>query len=221
MLGDTDSTGLGGFFYRLNARAQARRAFRRRLERLVRLAVVTTTPGTRHRSPARRRGDRSAPGVTIQSHPWNSCRGYPHHLRRVSAQKAKLVKVRILGYDREALRRRILPDGIVVRAAKPDVANVVTVREYICQGAHEPVRQVLVEEQVHVGGISRSRRSRSAANAKQARISSRVRSGKSLRISFSDMPEARYSRTSYTVIRSPRIQGFPPRFPGSIVIKAR
>ena len=44
---------------------------------------------------------------------------YPHHLRRVSAQEAKLVKVRILGYDREALRRRILPDGIVVRAPSP------------------------------------------------------------------------------------------------------
>ena len=145
----------------------------------------------------------------------------PDHLRWVAAQKAQLVKVGILRNDHEAFRGGILPDGFVVRAAKPDIANVTTVREYVYQGAHEPVRQVLVEEQVHVGGISRSRRSRSAAKAKQARISSRVRSGKSLRISFSDMPEARYSRTSYTVIRSPRIHGFPPRFPGSIVINGR
>ncbi len=43
------------------------------------------------------------------------------------------------GYDGEALLRRILPDGIVVGAGKPDVPNVVAVREYVCQGGHEPV----------------------------------------------------------------------------------
>lgn len=56
---------------------------------------------------------------------------YPDHLRRVAAQKAELVKVRILGDDREAFCRRILPDGIVVRAAKLEVAHVVTARENI------------------------------------------------------------------------------------------
>jgi len=46
---------------------------------------------------------------------------YPDHLWWVAAHKAQLMKVRILGDDREALRRRILPDGIVVGAAKPNV----------------------------------------------------------------------------------------------------
>jgi hypothetical protein len=32
------------------------------------------------------------------------------------------------------------------------------------------------------------------------------------------MPLARYSSTSYTVMRSPRTQGLPPRLPGSIVM---
>jgi hypothetical protein len=60
---------------------------------------------------------------------------YPDHLRRVAAHKAELMEVRILGYDHEVLRRGVLPDGIIFPAAKPDVANVVTVREYICEGA--------------------------------------------------------------------------------------
>ena len=63
--------------------------------------------------------------------------------------------------------------------------------------------------------------SRSAANERHARISSRFRSEKSARISSSDMPDARYSRTSYTVMRRPRMHGFPPRLPGSSVMTCR
>ena len=40
---------------------------------------------------------------------------------------------------------------------------------------------------------------------------------------FKNVPNlkpAQYSKMSYTVIRSPRIQGLPLRFPGSIVIKS-
>ena len=50
-----------------------------------------------------------------------------------------------------------------------------------------------------------SRRSRSAAKAIAALRSSFVKSGKSASISSSVISEARYSNTSYTVIRSPRI----------------
>jgi len=35
------------------------------------------------------------------------------------------------------------------------------------------------------------------------------------------MPPARYSSTSYTVMRRPRMHGFPPRLPGSIVMMVR
>lgn len=42
-------------------------------------------------------------------------------------------------------------------------------------------------------------------------------SGKSASTSSTDMPEARYSSTSVTVMRSPRAHGFPPRLPGSSV----
>jgi hypothetical protein len=47
-------------------------------------------------------------------------------------------------------------------------------------------------------------------------MSSIVHSGKSARISASVMLDARYSKTSDTVIRSPRTQGFPLRLPAFI-----
>src|SRR6267378_7401503 len=83
----------------------------------------------------------------------------------------------------------------------------------------QPDPLTLVEQEFHAAGTTHSRRSRSAANARHARISSAVRSGKSARISSTDIPPARYSRTSRTVIRSPRMHGWPLRLPGSIVMK--
>lgn len=93
--------------------------------------------------------------------------------------------------------------------------HMVGIRIFPLQGVDQPMRQVLIEEQFHCAGNETSLRSRSAANSRQARISSRVRSGKSLRMSASLMPEARYSNTSYTVMRRPRMQGLPPRLAGS------
>lgn len=52
-------------------------------------------------------------------------------------------------------------------------------------------------------------------------MSSASRSGNSERIWASDMPAARYSRTSYTVILNPRMHGFPPRLSGSSVMRFR
>ncbi len=80
--------------------------------------------------------------------------------------------------------------------------------------------QVLVEEEFHAAGGMASRRSRAAANARQARMSSRVRLGKSARIWSSVIPPAKYSRTSYTVIRVPRTHGLLLRTPGAIVIRS-
>src|SRR5260370_26463096 len=60
---------------------------------------------------------------------------------------------------------------------------------------------------------------RSAAYSRQARMSSAVKSGKSARISSGDMPPARYSRTSCTVMRSPRMHGCPLRLSGSMVMR--
>lgn len=52
-------------------------------------------------------------------------------------------------------------------------------------------------------------------------MSSPSRSGKSARISSAVTPSASISRTSATRIRSPRIQGRPPQWPGVCVIRSR
>jgi len=79
---------------------------------------------------------------------------------------------------------------------------------------NETWAQVLVELQPH----ETKRRSRAAAKARQALTSSAVKSGKSANISFSVMPPASYSSTSYTVILVPLMQGLPLRTPGVTVI---
>lgn len=62
-------------------------------------------------------------------------------------------------------------------------ADVPGVRIFLLQSVNETMGEILIEEKLHDGGIDTSFRSRSAAKAKQARMSSRARSGKSLRIS--------------------------------------
>lgn len=66
---------------------------------------------------------------------------------------------------------------------------------------------------VQAAEIPTVRRSRSAAYARQARMSSRVSCGNSSVNCCSDMPPARYPSTSPTVMRVPRTHGFPNGFP--------
>ena len=89
------------------------------------------------------------------------------------------------------------------------------VRESTIEPLNESLGEVLIEEQSHA---TTSLRSRSAAKARQARISAHVNSGKSRSIASSVMPEARYSKTSVTVILIPRMQGLPLRLPASRVM---
>ena len=58
-----------------------------------------------------------------------------------------------------------------------------------------------------------------AKNSYTAWKSSFSRYGNSFKISPSVIPEARYEATSYTVKRRPRMQGLPPIFPASTVIR--
>lgn len=144
----------------------------------------------------------------------------PDHFGWMAENEAALMEVCIFGEEHEAMLGGILPDSLVTGLSQPDVSDVLRFRVFLLKRVQEPVGQVLIEEQFHRDGNDTSLRSRSAANSRHARMSSRVRSGKSTRISASVMPEARYSRTSYTVMRNPRIQGLPPRFAGSRVIRS-
>lgn len=106
------------------------------------------------------------------------------------------MKVGVFRHNGEAVLSGILPDGVVAGRAEANVAHVRGVRVIMIEGGDKSMREVVIEEQFHEGGRDTSLRSRSAAKVRHARMSSRVRSGKSLRMSSSLMPEARYSRTS-------------------------
>jgi Transposase IS116/IS110/IS902 family len=100
-----------------------------------------------------------------------------------------------------------------------NLTNVGTARILDTKIRDERRTEIRVEEHLHATEFDR-RRSRAAANAKEARMSSRVRSGKSPRICSSVMPPARYSSTSYTAMRVPLIQGLPLRTAGFTVIRS-
>ena len=135
-----------------------------------------------------------------------------------SQQKTLLAEIGVFGDDREPMQPGIFPDQMIGRRSQIDFTHMDGFRECFGKNNCQSVRQVLIEEQFQADTV-KSLRSRSAAKARQARISSAVRSGKSRIISSADIPDARYSRTSDTLIRKPRMQGFPPRLSGSIVIR--
>src|SRR5258705_13873900 len=107
----------------------------------------------------------------------------------------------------------VVPILLILSGAKANVSHVHAAGKVAGENSHEFVDQVLVKQQRHATELA-SRRSRAAANARAARMSSRVRSGKSLRISSSVIPPARYSSRSYTVMRVPLMHGLPLRTVG-------
>lgn len=128
-------------------------------------------------------------------------------------------KILVFGQDAKAILSSEVPDGVVVGLNKIDVGNVDSSRVQRSQARNELARKVLVQEMLHCQKASL--RSLSAAKARQARMSSSVSSGKSSTISCGVIPPARYSSTSCTVIRRPRMIGLPLRLPGSIVMTLR
>ena len=138
------------------------------------------------RSPAR--SPRSSPSI-----------GCPRAARPPlvgSRRGSSTAKVGVFRDDRKPAGLRVLPYGSIVCHREPCVAYVLGFGEELGEPSHKARREVLIEEQPQAAGTDNRRRSRSAANARQARISSEVRSGKSARICASDMPDARYSSTS-------------------------
>ncbi len=115
----------------------------------------------------------------------------PDHFRRVSIEEAALVKISVLRHDGQAVLGGIIPDGLIISSVQVDLSYMDRFRVQICNCLHQVGREVLVKQKFHFREADTSFRSRSAAKARQARISSLFRSGKSLRISSSDIPEAR------------------------------
>ena len=114
----------------------------------------------------------------------------------------------------------MLPDRIIRLAMKADEINVRGAWKNGRQVCGETRTEVFVKQQLHAARELARRRSLAAANIRQARMSSRVRLGKSARIWSSLIPPAKYSRTSYTVTRVPLMQGLPLQIAGLITIRS-
>ena len=106
----------------------------------------------------------------------------PNDFGRESKHKAALMKLRVFGNYRKTLLLSELPNEFVHCALQAEIPDVRRIWENRSQHPDQVVGKVLVEKKLHEGTVS-SLRSRSAAKARQARMSSPVRSGKSSRIS--------------------------------------
>lgn len=114
----------------------------------------------------------------------------PNDLGRMTVKETPLTQVRILGHNATTVPGGVLPHEGIGGGLETHLAHVQGSRVAILQRCWQVRGQVLVEQESHTGIVA-SLRSRSAAKARQARISSRVRSGKSARISSSVIPPAR------------------------------
>ena len=115
----------------------------------------------------------------------------PDDLRRSTEQGGTTAEVLVLRHYGEAMLLRVAPNGRVVRRRQSNRSNVNNIAPDVAKAVAEPRGEILVEEQLHRPPTGTRRRSRSAANARQARMSSVVRSGKSRSTSSSDIPEAK------------------------------
>ncbi len=141
----------------------------------------------------------------------------PDDLRRSSGEDTAVEEVGILRHDRQSVQAGVAPDCPIPGPAQSCRQNVLRSRIKVVQRRNQGLRKILVEEQLHAAIVS-NLRSRSAANARQARMSLSVSCAKSANISAYVIPDARYSSTSPTVILVPRMQGLPLRFPSSSVM---
>lgn len=86
----------------------------------------------------------------------------PNYLGRTAAQRASLREIRILRYNHEAIFVRVLPNSFIRGTAQAAVPQVCRAGINVGQRLGQPVRQVLVEQQLHSWTIS-TLRSASAA----------------------------------------------------------
>lgn len=96
-----------------------------------------------------------------------------HYASRATAALGE-PEVGVLGDHGEPVLPRVLPDDSIVGLARPDLVHMNGAWKLIAEQRHEPRREVLIEPQLHAGR-TRTLRSRSAAQLKHARMSSRVR----------------------------------------------
>lgn len=70
----------------------------------------------------------------------------PHHFRRMTKEKAALMKIGVFRHDGEVALGGILPDGVVAGRTEPNVAHVRGDGVIVLEGRDESMREVLIEE---------------------------------------------------------------------------
>ena len=102
----------------------------------------------------------------------------PDHLGWMAPEKAELAKVIVLGDEGGVVARSILPHLEINVPFEPNDLDVFALWVRGFEAMDEATTKVLVEQQTHSLGEPASLRSRAAANARTARMSSRAREGK-------------------------------------------
>lgn len=117
-----------------------------------------------------KRLDIGQPGAEQRGHGYRRAVSQPDpdDLRRVAKEECPLLKVGVLGHDHKSVRDRVRLHGGVGCGGQAHVADMGRPGKLGGQLRHQPVGQVLVEQELHAAGIAQSRRSRSAAKARQA-----------------------------------------------------
>ena len=118
-----------------------------------------------------------------------------HEFGRMSEDQAALMKVSVLGDDGVSVLLSERPDESIVGMSEAVGLDVRRVGIEVENFRNDSIGKIFIKQELHAAAL-KSLRSRSAANARHALMSSRVSSEKSVRISSSVMPEARYSNTS-------------------------
>ena len=104
--------------------------------------------------------------------------------------KANLREIRVFANDCVTVVTSKSPNVFVWSGVEIVIRDVATFWIEILDTSNESMRQVLIQQKLHADAAYVTR-SRSAANSRAARMSSFSRSGKSVRISSYDIPEAR------------------------------
>ena len=111
-------------------------------------------------------------------------------LRWGPVQDGELAEVVVLGRQDEPLFGGLSPDQGIVGPGQLQITHMGGAGKMGGQSGGQQRGQVLVEQQPHAARGEKVRRSRSAAKAKQARMSSWVSAGNSARSSDSGVPAA-------------------------------
>ena len=184
--------------------------------------LIAASANFNHYLPRReqiQRGGESFIEYDLQLSVGNIAAGYPYQLRGWPVSGDQLYKIAVFADNYDTLLLGCLKYCSISSVTQSQCPqrkrfNMKLFDKPCCKQR----RELSVNPEFHAA--SRTMSDLRAANCRQARMSSRSRSGKSVRISLISTPSPSISRMSLTRIRMPRMQGRTPHLPGSMVIRS-